>query len=113
MCDTDPYCSIPPPMGLVNIAANHVEQEHGIQIGQDARILLRDRIAKEQDLKGYLAKRGQSHLDLVHQLEKQFIAGVPHSKTGPGIGGRRSPRVVDEAAVQAGIDHKSFSPLFQ
>jgi hypothetical protein len=112
MCIDNPMCSIPPPIGLVNMAANHVELQHGVTITSDARQLLSDRIAHAQPtLEAYLKAKGLSHVDLVRLAEKQFVQGFPHASALSPTG-QQAPPSVDARAVQAGIAIKSWSPLW-
>jgi hypothetical protein len=115
MCADNPFCSIPPPIGLINMAANHVEMQHGITITSEARQLLSDRIAAaaQPNLDNYLASQGMSHVDLLQLAEKQFVQGLPNVQAGAAQPGAAPPHIMDGAAVLAGIAHKAWSPLWQ
>ncbi len=111
MCNGNPFCSIPPPIGLINMAANHVELAHNVTIAPEARDLLSDRItAAQPNLQTYLSGQGLSHIDLLHLAEKQFLQGLLHM---PPTAAAAAPRVMDIQAVQAGINQKAWSDLWR
>lgn len=119
MCANNPFCSIPPAIGLINMAANHVELQHDVKVTPDARQLLSDRIDKATNknptkLTDYLGKNNLSHLDLMHLAEKQFVQGLPHVSAQGGAKGvpGQSPEL-DGRAVEAGIAQKSWSSLWR
>ena len=122
MCVGNPFCSIPPPIGLINMAANHVELQHGVEVTPDARQLLNDRITQAtttipndpNSLTTYLGSNNLSHVDLMHLAEKQFVQALPHISaqgSAPVASGQR-PKL-DAKAVKAGIAQKPWSPLWK
>ena len=122
MCVGNPFCSIPPAIGLINMAANHVELQHDVQVTSDARELLSNRInqaanatnSDPKNLNSYLQQNSLSHMDLMHLAEKQFVQGLPHISTQgivPVATGHR-PKL-DARSVEAGIAHKSWSELWK
>lgn len=122
MCIGNPFCNIPPPIGLINMAANHVELQHGVTVTGDARQLLSDRIHNglglapqapqtEAELRTHLSGTNMSHLDLVHLAEKQFVQALPYVGATSATG-QQVPPSLDARALQAGIARKSWSPLW-
>jgi hypothetical protein len=120
MCYNYPFCSMVEPIGLVNMAANHVAQQHQVTITQDARQALAEKIqaaAKIQAvgqadgpdlLTAYLQSQGLSHLDLIHLAEKQFLQGLPYASGAPN-----PVSALDKAGLDAGIAVKAWSPIWK
>ena len=115
MCFGNPFCSIPPPIGLINMAANHVELQHGVEITSDARQLLSNQLDQAQpNFEDYLKSHKLSHMDILHQAERQFVQGLPHVLAGaPPQFGSVQRYKLDARAVGAGIAQKSWSPLWK